>query len=36
VAEIGPYSFKPGAITETLMNAYEADVRAPVSEVKLG
>jgi branched-chain amino acid aminotransferase len=35
VAEIGPYSFKPGAITETLMNAYEADVRAPVSEVRL-
>ncbi|HWA89048.1 MAG TPA: branched-chain amino acid aminotransferase [Rhizomicrobium sp.] len=35
VAEIGPYKFTPAAITETLMNAYDADVRAPVSEVRL-
>ena len=28
VSEIGPYRFKPGAITETLMNAYAAQVRA--------
>jgi branched-chain amino acid aminotransferase len=27
VSEIGPYSFKPGALTETLMNAYSDMVR---------
>ncbi|HEY5346545.1 MAG TPA: branched-chain amino acid aminotransferase [Rhizomicrobium sp.] len=27
VSEIGPYRFKPGAITETLMNAYANEVR---------
>jgi branched-chain amino acid aminotransferase len=27
VSEIGPYRFKPGAITETLMNAYADEVR---------
>ena len=27
--------FKPGAISETLMKAYAADVRNPVSEVVL-
>jgi branched-chain amino acid aminotransferase len=35
VAEIGPHRFTPGAITETLKNAYAADVRKPVSEVTL-
>lgn len=35
VAEIGPYRFTPGQISETLMNDYAADVRAPVSSVKL-
>jgi branched-chain amino acid aminotransferase len=28
VSEIGPYRFKPGKITETLMNDYTAEVRA--------
>jgi len=32
VSEIGPYRFKPGAITETLMNAYADQVRG-VAEV---
>ncbi|HEY2836886.1 MAG TPA: branched-chain amino acid aminotransferase [Rhizomicrobium sp.] len=27
VSEIGPYRFKPGALTETLMNAYADEVR---------
>jgi branched-chain amino acid aminotransferase len=35
VSEIGPYRFTPGAISELMMNGYEAEVRAPVSEVKL-
>ncbi len=35
VAEIGPYRFKPGAISETLMNDYAEEVRRPVSRVKL-
>jgi branched-chain amino acid aminotransferase len=35
VSEIGPYKFKPGQITETLMNDYIADVHKPVSDVKL-
>jgi len=35
VSEIGPYKFKPGQITETLMNDYAEDVRSPVSRVKL-
>ena len=35
VAEIGPHRFTPGAISETLMDAYAAEVRRPVSEVKL-
>ena len=26
-SEIGPYRFKPGALTETLMNAYADEVR---------
>ena len=35
VSEIGPYRFKPGAISETLMNDYAEEVRRPVSRVKL-
>jgi branched-chain amino acid aminotransferase len=35
VSEIGPYRFTPGAMSELMMNVYEAEVRAPVSEVKL-
>jgi branched-chain amino acid aminotransferase len=35
VAEIGPYRFTPGQITETLMHDYAEDVRRPVSQVKL-
>jgi branched-chain amino acid aminotransferase len=31
VREIGPYSFKPGALTETLMNAYADEVRGVVA-----
>jgi len=27
VSEIGPYKFKPGALTESLMNAYADEVR---------
>ncbi len=30
VSEIGPYRFKPGALTETLMNAYADEVRGVV------
>jgi branched-chain amino acid aminotransferase len=30
VSEIGPYRFKPGKISETLMNDYAAEVRRPV------
>ncbi|HSZ74385.1 MAG TPA: branched-chain amino acid aminotransferase [Rhizomicrobium sp.] len=35
VAEIGPYKFAPGAITETLMNDYANEVRRPDPQVKL-
>jgi branched-chain amino acid aminotransferase len=35
VSEIGPYRFKPGQISETLMNDYAEEVRRPVSQVKL-
>jgi len=35
VSEIGLWRFKPGAITETLMNDYAEEVRRPVSQVKL-
>ncbi len=35
VSEIGPYRFKPGAISEMLMNDYAEEVRRPVSQVKL-
>ena len=35
VSEIGPHKFKPGQITETLMNDYHEDVNRPVSTVKL-
>jgi len=35
VSEVGPYKYKPGKITETLMNDYADDVRRPVSQVKL-
>jgi branched-chain amino acid aminotransferase len=35
VSEIGPYKFTPGKISETLLNAYADDVRAPVSSVDL-
>ncbi|MBV8976892.1 MAG: branched-chain amino acid aminotransferase [Alphaproteobacteria bacterium] len=35
VSEIGPYTFKPGRLCEAMMHAYQADVRAPVSEVVL-
>ncbi len=31
VAEIGPYRFKPGRITETLMHDYTDEVRRPMS-----
>jgi branched-chain amino acid aminotransferase len=31
VSEIGPYRFKPGALTETLMNAYADEVRGVVA-----
>src|SRR5471030_2066753 len=36
VSEIGPHRFKPGQITETLMNDYHEDVNRAVSVVKLG
>jgi branched-chain amino acid aminotransferase len=35
VSEIGSHRFTPGAISELMMNVYETEVRAPVSEVKL-
>jgi branched-chain amino acid aminotransferase len=35
VGEIGPYKFKPGRITETLMNDYAEDVHREVSAVKI-
>jgi branched-chain amino acid aminotransferase len=35
VSEIGPWTFKPGKITETLMTDYHNDVNAPVSAVTL-
>ncbi len=35
VSEIGPHKFKPGQITETLLNDYHADVNRPVSVVNL-
>jgi branched-chain amino acid aminotransferase len=35
VSEIGPYRFKPGQITETLMNDYADEVRAEKSRVVL-
>ena len=35
VSEIGPYRFKPGSISEMLMNDYAEEVRRPVSRVKL-
>jgi branched-chain amino acid aminotransferase len=35
VSEIGPYRFKPGKISETLMTDYAADVRAEKSSVVL-
>jgi branched-chain amino acid aminotransferase len=35
VSEIGEYKFKPGQITETLMNDYHADVNREVSQVQL-
>jgi branched-chain amino acid aminotransferase len=35
VSEIGPWRFKPGKITETLMTDYREDVQRPVSQVKL-
>ncbi|MDE2264593.1 MAG: branched-chain amino acid aminotransferase [Alphaproteobacteria bacterium] len=36
VSEIGPYRFKPGQISETLMHDYADEVRQPVSQVSLG
>jgi branched-chain amino acid aminotransferase len=35
VGEIGPHKFKPGQITETLMNDYHEDVHREVSAVKI-
>src|ERR1700744_2117273 len=35
VSEIGPWKFKPGQITETLLTDYHADVNRAVSTVKL-
>ncbi|MGA7676105.1 MAG: branched-chain amino acid aminotransferase [Rhizomicrobium sp.] len=35
VSEVGPYRFKPGEISETLMHDYAEEVRRPVSAVKL-
>jgi branched-chain amino acid aminotransferase len=35
VGEIGQHKFKPGAISELLMNAYADEVRAPVSSIDL-
>ena len=36
VSEIGPYRFKPGPLTETLMNAYADEVRGVTSTPRLG
>ncbi len=33
VSEIGPYRFKPGKISETLMNDYAEEVRRPPAKV---
>jgi branched-chain amino acid aminotransferase len=33
VAEIGPYRFTPGQITETLLKDYERTVRLPPEDV---
>jgi branched-chain amino acid aminotransferase len=30
VSQIGPYTFRPGALTETLMNAYSDEVRGKI------
>jgi len=35
VCEIADYRFTPGPLCELMMTAYDAEVRAPVSEVKL-
>ncbi|MBV9331020.1 MAG: branched-chain amino acid aminotransferase [Alphaproteobacteria bacterium] len=35
VSEIGPYRFRPGTISETLMNDYAEEVRRPVSATSL-
>ncbi|MGN6515642.1 MAG: branched-chain amino acid aminotransferase [Rhizomicrobium sp.] len=35
VSEIGKWKFKPGQVTETLLNDYHADVQREVSTVKL-
>jgi branched-chain amino acid aminotransferase len=35
IAQIGPYKFKPGALTEALMHDYAEDVRREVSVVNL-
>jgi branched-chain amino acid aminotransferase len=35
VSEVGPYRYKPGAITEMLMQDYADEVRKPVSTLKL-
>ena len=35
MSEIGPWRFKPGAITETLMTDYHEDVVREVSRVVL-
>jgi branched-chain amino acid aminotransferase len=35
VSEIGPWKFKPGKITETLLTDYHADVNAEVSSVTI-
>ncbi len=35
VSEIGQWKFKPGKVTETLLNDYHADVQREVSAIKL-
>jgi branched-chain amino acid aminotransferase len=30
VSQIGPYTFRPGVLTETLMNAYSDEVRGKI------
>jgi len=35
VSEIGPYRFKPGPLTQTLMNDYAEEVLRPESRVRL-